>query len=113
MDNVVPYIGGEEEKSEREPMKLWGRLEGGVIVNAGRPAITTQCIRVPVSDGHMAAVFASFDRTPSMDEILDIWKNYKGRPQELALPPRPNSSCATFPRITVPKRGWTAIWRVG
>ncbi len=89
LDNVIPYIGGEEEKSEREPMKLWGRVENGVIVNAGSPSITAQCLRVPVSNGHMAAVFASFDNKPSMQEIRDIWAAFKGRAQELNLPTAP------------------------
>lgn len=89
LDNVIPYIGGEEEKSEREPMKLWGRVENGVIVNADSPSITAQCLRVPVSNGHMAAVFASFDNKPSMQEIRDIWAAFKGRAQELNLPTAP------------------------
>jgi aspartate-semialdehyde dehydrogenase len=89
VDNVIPYIGGEEEKSEREPLKLWGKIENGVIVNADRPAITTQCIRVPASDGHMAAVFVSFDKKPTIDEIKSRWADFRGRPQELALPTAP------------------------
>ncbi len=89
IDNVIPYIGGEEEKSEREPMKLWGRVENGVIVNADTPSITAQCLRVPVSDGHTAAVFATFSRKPSIEEILDCWKSFRGRAQELELPSAP------------------------
>ena len=89
VDNVIPYIGGEEEKSEQEPLKLWGKVENGVIVNAQSPAITAQCLRVPASNGHMAAVFARFENKPSMEEIKEIWANYKGRPQELALPSAP------------------------
>lgn len=89
LDNVIPYIGGEEEKSEREPLKLWGKVENGVIVNAASPAITAQCLRVPVSNGHMAAVFATFQNTPSPEEIKDSWANFKGRAQELALPTAP------------------------
>ena len=89
LDNVIPYIGGEEEKSEREPLKLWGHIENGKIVNAQSPSITAQCIRVPVSDGHMAAVFMSFDKKPTQEEILSIWDNYKGRAQELELPSAP------------------------
>jgi len=89
VDNVIPYIGGEEEKSEQEPLKLWGKIENGVIVPASAPAITAQCLRVACSDGHMAAVFMSFDRKPTMDEILERWKNYSGRAQELALPSAP------------------------
>ena len=89
VDNVIPYIGGEEEKSEQEPLKLWGKVENGVIVNAQSPAITAQCLRVPASNGHMAAVFARFENKPSMEEIKEIWANYKGRAQELALPSAP------------------------
>ncbi|MBR4744930.1 MAG: aspartate-semialdehyde dehydrogenase [Oscillospiraceae bacterium] len=89
VDNVIPYIGGEEEKSEREPMKLWGRIEDGKIVNADWPSITAQCLRVPVSDGHMAAVFMSFDRKPSEEEIIETWKGFSGRAQELELPSAP------------------------
>ncbi|MDD4509696.1 MAG: aspartate-semialdehyde dehydrogenase [Oscillospiraceae bacterium] len=89
LDNVIPYIGGEEEKSEKEPLKLWGKMDGGQIVTAQSPSITAQCIRVPVANGHMASVFASFEKTPSKDEILDIWQNYKGRAQELNLPSAP------------------------
>ena len=90
IDNVIPYIGGEEEKSENEPMKIWGEIVDGKIINATTPAITAQCLRVPVSDGHMAAVFVSFKgEKPSKDEILDLWKNDKGAPQELKLPHAP------------------------
>jgi len=89
VDNVIPYIGGEEEKSEREPLKLWGKVENGVIVNATEPSITAQCIRVPVTNGHMAAVFVSFKQKPEKEEILKIWKSFKGRAQELNLPTAP------------------------
>ena len=89
IDNVIPYIGGEEEKSEIEPLKIWGRLEGDKIVDAETPAITTQCLRVPVSDGHTAAVFVSFEKKPSVDEIKQAWKDFKGAPQELNLPSAP------------------------
>ncbi len=89
VDNVIPYIGGEEEKSEVEPLKIWGEICGDKIVDATVPAITTQCLRVPVSDGHMAAVFVSFDKKPSIDEIKNEWKNFKGEPQELELPSAP------------------------
>ena len=90
-DNVIPYIGGEEEKSEQEPMKLWGTMENGQIVDAVSPSITSQCIRVPVSDGHMAAVFMSFPQgvKPSVEEIKEVWANYKGRAQKLELPSAP------------------------
>ena len=89
VDNLIPYIGGEEEKSEMEPLKVWGRVENGVIVKAEAPAITSQCFRVPVSDGHTAAVFVDFEKKPSMDEIKNIWAAYRGRAQELALPSAP------------------------
>ncbi|MBR1780381.1 MAG: aspartate-semialdehyde dehydrogenase [Oscillospiraceae bacterium] len=91
LDNVIPYIGGEEEKSEQEPMKLWGKVAGDHIENAVSPAITAQCLRVPVSNGHMAAVFMSFPegKKPSIEEIKEIWAGYSGRAQELALPSAP------------------------
>ncbi len=89
VDNVIPYIGGEEEKSEIEPLKIWGRIEDGKIVDATTPAITTQCLRVPISDGHMAAVFVSFENKPSIDEIKKLWKEFRGVPQELELPSAP------------------------
>ena len=89
IDNVIPYIGGEEEKSEQEPMKIWGEVVDGKIVNATSPAITAQCLRVPCSDGHMAAVFASFDKKISLDEIKERWVTYRGRAQELDLPSAP------------------------
>ncbi len=89
VDNVIPYIGGEEEKSEQEPMKLWGKVEDGVIQNAAEPAITAQCLRVPCSNGHMAAVFVRFENKPSQEEILRRWADFAGRPQELALPSAP------------------------
>ena len=89
VDNVIPYIGGEEEKSEREPLKLWGKLENGVIVPASDPVITAQCIRVPVTNGHMAAVFASFEKKIPNEEIIERWVSYRGRAQELELPSAP------------------------
>ena len=91
IDNVIPYIGGEEEKSEQEPMKLWGKVAGDHIENTNTPSITAQCLRVPVSNGHMAAVFMSFPqgKKPSVEEIRDIWANYKGLAQELELPSAP------------------------
>ena len=76
VDNVIPYIGGEEEKSENEPLKIWGEIKDGAIVPAASPVITTQCIRVPVSDGHTAAVFVKFDKKPSKEEILSAWKSF-------------------------------------
>ena len=89
VDNLIPYIGGEEEKSEQEPLKVWGTIEGNKIVKASSPSITTQCLRVPVSNGHTAAVFVSFDKKPSKEEILKCWKEFSGVPQELELPHAP------------------------
>ena len=89
VDNLIPFIGGEEEKSEQEPLKVWGKIEGDKIVNATSPAITTQCLRVPVSNGHTAAVFVTFENKPSKEEILKCWKEFAGVPQELELPHAP------------------------
>ncbi|WRS28088.1 aspartate-semialdehyde dehydrogenase [Oscillospiraceae bacterium MB08-C2-2] len=89
VDNVIPFIGGEEEKSEREPLKIWGKIEGDEIVNAEGPSITTQCLRVPVSNGHTAAVFVSFENKPSLEEIKKRWAQFAGEPQKLALPSAP------------------------
>ncbi|MBE6583125.1 MAG: aspartate-semialdehyde dehydrogenase [Ruminococcaceae bacterium] len=96
IDNVIPYIGGEEEKSEQEPLRIWGKVENGVIVKADAPLITTQCIRVPVSNGHTAAVFVDFEKKPSKDEILARWKEYKGKPQILGLPSAPEQFITYF-----------------
>ena len=89
VDNLIPFIKGEEQKSEVEPMKIWGEVRDGVIVPAERPVITTQCLRVPVSDGHTSAVFVKFDRKPSKDEIIRAWAEFKGEPQKLGLPSAP------------------------
>jgi len=89
IDNIIPYIGGEEEKSEREPLKIWGTLKDGKIVSAPAPAITAQCLRVPVSDGHTAAVFVSFEKKPSAEEIISLWNSFEGEPQKLKLPSAP------------------------
>lgn len=89
LDNIIPYIGGEEEKSEQEPLRIWGNVENGEIVKAEGPMITTQCIRVPVSDGHTAAVFVSFDKKPTKEEMIKAWSEFKGIPQELELPSAP------------------------
>lgn len=89
IDNVIPYIGGEEEKSEQEPLKLWGHIEDGVIKHADKPNFTAQCIRVPVSNGHLGAVFVNFENKPSKEEMIEIWNNFKGRAQELELPSAP------------------------
>ena len=105
IDNVIPFIGGEEEKSETEPLKIWGKVENGKIVNAASPAFTAQCIRVPVSDGHMGAVFMRFEdgKKPSKEEILDCWKNYSGRAQELSLPSAPKQFLHYFSEDNLPQ----------
>lgn len=89
--NIIPYIGGEEEKSELEPLRLMGTLVDGHIENASLPVITTQCIRVPVLNGHTAAVFVNFENKPTKEEILERWTNFKGLPQELNLPSAPKN----------------------
>lgn len=89
VDNMIPYIGGEEEKSEIEPLKIWGHIDGDKIVDAVSPSITTQCLRVPVSNGHMAAVFVSFEEKPSIEEIKKAWADFSGEPQKLNLPHAP------------------------
>ena len=89
VENVIPYIGGEEEKSELEPLRLFGKVVDGKIEKAELPVITTQCIRVPVLDGHTAAVFVNFKKKPTKEEIIDRWTNFKGLPQELNLPSAP------------------------
>lgn len=96
LDNVIPYIGGEEEKSEKEPLKIWGEVQGDEITLANGPAITAQCLRVPVSDGHTAAVFVSFENKPTKDEILAAWANFKGVPQEMELPSAPKQFIRYF-----------------
>jgi aspartate-semialdehyde dehydrogenase len=96
LDNVIPYIGGEEEKSEQEPLRIWGHIENGQIVKADGPVITTQCLRVPVSDGHTAAVFVKFKKKPTKEQILEAWKNFSGIPQELKLPSAPEHFITYF-----------------
>ena len=105
LDNVIPFIGGEEEKSEKEPLKLWGTIENGEIVSASKPHFTAQCLRVPVSDGHMGAVFMRFEdgKKPSKEEIIDIWTNYKGRAQELDLPSAPKHFLNYFTEDNMPQ----------
>jgi aspartate-semialdehyde dehydrogenase len=89
VDNVIPFIGGEEEKSEQEPLKIWGRVEAGAVVSARAPVISAQCTRVPVSDGHLAAVSVSLERKASKEEIIGRWREFSGRPQKLGLPSAP------------------------
>ena len=89
VENVIPYIGGEEEKSEQEPLRIWGHLEGGVIVKAKEPVITCQCVRVPVLNGHTAAAFVKFRKKASKEQLIEKLVNFKGLPQELELPSAP------------------------
>lgn len=96
VENIIPFIGGEEEKSEQEPLKIWGEIKDGEIVKANAPTITCQCIRVPVLDGHTAAVFVSFESKPTKEEIIERWVNYKGLPQELELPSAPKQFIQYF-----------------
>ena len=95
VDNVIPFIGGEEQKSEVEPLKIWGSVENGVIVPATSPIISAQCYRVPVSDGHMAAVSVSFDRKPPIDEIYSRWESFEGL-AGLGLPSAPKKFLTVF-----------------
>ena len=87
--NIIPYIGGEEEKSEKEPLRIWGEIKDGVIVPATWPKITSQCIRVPVLNGHTAAVFVKFNKKPTKEQLIEKMVNFKGAPQELDLPSAP------------------------
>ncbi len=103
LDNVIPFIDGEEEKSEREPLKVWGRIENGEIVKADRPIITAQCLRVPVSDGHTAAVFVNFKKKPTREQILQKWASYRGKPQELKLPHAPEQFITYFDEPNFPQ----------
>ncbi|MEG0664383.1 MAG: aspartate-semialdehyde dehydrogenase [Clostridia bacterium] len=96
IDNVIPFIGGEEEKSEQEPLKIWGEIKDGIIKNCSNISITSQCLRVPVADGHMAAVFVSFEKKPSIEEIKKIWNEFKGEPQILNLPSAPKQFFTYF-----------------
>jgi aspartate-semialdehyde dehydrogenase len=96
LDNVIPFIGGEEQKSEREPLKIWGRLEDGRIVPAEKPVISAQCYRVPATDGHMAAVSVGFAKKPPRDEILARWAAFEGLPQKYRLPSAPERFLTYF-----------------
>ena len=89
VENIIPYIGGEEEKSEQEPLRIWGHIEDGVIVKAQEPKITCQCIRVPVLNGHTAAVFVKFRKKPTKEQLIEKLVNFKGFPQEAELPSAP------------------------
>ena len=103
VDNVIPYIGGEEEKSEREPLKIWGKVTPEGIITADGPAITSQCIRVPTTDGHLAAVFASFEKKPGIEEILSEWAEFKGLPQQYNLPSAPKQFLRYFTEADRPQ----------
>ncbi len=103
VDNVIPFIGGEEEKSEQEPLKIWGKIENGEIVNAAKPHFTAQCLRVPVSDGHMAAVFVRFNKKPTKEQILAKWQEFKGAAQELELPSAPKQFLHYFEEDNMPQ----------
>ncbi|MBQ8320069.1 MAG: aspartate-semialdehyde dehydrogenase [Clostridia bacterium] len=96
VDNIIPYIGGEEEKSEKEPLKIWGEVKDGEILSATSPVISAQCLRVPVSDGHTAAVFVSFEKKPTREEILFAWESFSGVPQALSLPSAPKKFIRYF-----------------
>lgn len=89
VENIIPYIGGEEEKSEKEPLRIWGEIKDGAIQPAASPVITCQCIRVPVLDGHTAAVFVKFRKKPTKEQLIEKLVNFKGAPQELGLPSAP------------------------
>lgn len=108
IDNVIPYIAGEEEKSEKEPLKVWGKIENKKIVSAVKPYISTQCIRVPASNGHMAAVYISFEKKPNKEDIIRLWDEYKGKPQLLSLPSAPKKLLTYFDE---PDRPQTALDR--
>ena len=103
IDNVIPYIGGEEEKSEQEPLKIWGKVEDGKIIPASSPKFTAQCLRVPVSDGHMAAVFVKFKNKPSKEQILKVWESFSGEPQKLNLPHAPKQFLNYFTENDMPQ----------
>ena len=105
IDNLIPFIGGEEEKSEKEPLRVWGNVENGEIRPAASPIITTQCLRVPVSDGHMAAVFVKFENKPTKEEILNDWKSFAGKPQTLGLPSAPEQFITYFEEENRPQTG--------
>ena len=96
IDNLIPFISGEEEKSEREPLRVWGRVENGEVIPASSPSITSQCLRVPVTDGHMAAVFVKFENKPTKEKILADWQSFEGKPQLLGLPSAPEKFITYF-----------------
>lgn len=103
VDNLIPYIGGEEEKSEQEPLRVFGEVRDGAICPATSPVITTQCLRVPVTDGHMAAVFVRFEHKPTREQILADWRAFFGRPQQLGLPSAPAQFLTYFEEADRPQ----------
>ncbi|MBQ4155666.1 MAG: aspartate-semialdehyde dehydrogenase [Clostridia bacterium] len=103
IDNVIPFIGGEEEKSEQEPLKIWGKIVGEEIVPATTPNFTAQCLRVPVSNGHMGAVFVNFEKKPSKEEMIEIWRNFSSVPQELELPSAPKNFLYYYEEDNMPQ----------
>ncbi len=105
VDNLIPFIGGEEEKSEKEPLRVWGKVENGEIIPAKSPVITTQCLRVPVTDGHMAAVFVKFENKPTKEQILEDWRTFSGKPQTLGLPSAPEQFITYFEEDNRPQTG--------
>ena len=109
VDNVMPLIPGEEEKSEIEPLKVWGSVGADGITNTDSPAISSQCIRVPVTDGHMAAVFVSFAKKPPREKILELWSGFEPKPQKLGLPSAPRPFLRYFEEENRRRPGWTAM----
>ena len=103
VDNIIPLINGEEEKSEREPLKIWGKVTGDAIIPAQGPSITSQCIRVPVTDGHLAAVFAAFEKKPDINDIKAAWVDFKGLPQQYGLPSAPKQFLRYFEEADRPQ----------
>jgi len=104
-DNIIPFIGGEESKSENEPLKIWGEIDGNAIKDTQQLVITSQCVRVPVSEGHLAAVFVSFEKKPSKETIIELWRNYKSLPQTLNLPNAPKQFITYFEEDNRPQTG--------
>lgn len=109
--NIIPYIGGEEEKSEKEPLRLWGKVEDGVIVPAQSPVITCQCIRVPVLNGHTAAVFVKFKKKPTKEELIDRLVHFPASRRDWSFPARPNSLFSIWRRITALRLRWMSTMK--
>ena len=96
VENIIPYIGGEEEKSEQEPLKIWGKIQDGVILKAEEPKISCQCLRVPVLNGHTAAAFVKFKNKPTKEQLIEKLESYRGFPQEADLPMAPKQFIKYF-----------------